>query len=219
MGMCGPIVYAIPIGRFSGLDRVWAILLYHLGRVLTYTSMGIIAGAAGVGIALGKYQQPLSLAIGILMLLWALVSVVRHIHVAAPTFWLSWLSGLQSRMGNLLRTASLPAIFGVGVINGLLPCGLVYTALTGALGMAGIPEGGIFMGLFGIGTIPALAALMWMGSRLKEKIAPFMRVAMPIMVVLLGILLILRGLNLGIPYISPEINLVDGTTGGCCSGH
>lgn len=90
-------------------------------------------------------------------------------------------------------------------MNGLLPCGLVY----GALGVASLGgnwlQGGIFMFLFGMATLPTLLSLSLIGGSLKIKFRPRLEKAAPILWSLMGVLLILRGLNLDIPYISPRV--------------
>ena len=89
------------------------------------------------------------------------------------------------------------------MLNGLLPCGLVYMAIAGAIGTGGIVEGSLYMFLFGLGTIPMLLAISLAGNILSLTVRNNINKLIPVLVVIVGLLFILRGLSLGIPYLSP----------------
>ena len=91
------------------------------------------------------------------------------------------------------------------MLNGMLPCGLVYMGLAGAVAMASPIEGGLFMTFFGIGTLPLMLSVAVYGNRIKKKFLPPVKRFVPVFLVLIGTLFILRGMNLGIPYLSPEL--------------
>jgi len=93
----------------------------------------------------------------------------------------------------------------LGALNGLLPCGLVYVALAGAVSRGSLAAGILFMALFGLGTMPTMLAVSLSGRILPLAFRSKLRAAIPVGVCLLAMLLILRGLALGIPYLSPDL--------------
>ncbi|HCO84482.1 MAG TPA: hypothetical protein DIT95_13230, partial [Arenibacter sp.] len=97
--------------------------------------------------------------------------------------------------------------------NGLLPCGLVYMAVFGSIATANPWLGALFMALFGLGTIPLMTTAVYFGSMLKGSAKKSVQRLIPVFVILVGLLFILRGMGLGIPYISPEpvMQVVDST--------
>ena len=105
-------------------------------------------------------------------------------------------------MGAKLREGNPDAFLSIGFLNGFLPCGLVYMALVGAMAMASAPMGALYMMVFGLGTVPLMSGAALMGKVFKTRL-PTVRKWIPVFVVLIGLLFILRGMGLGIPYISP----------------
>jgi len=201
LGMCGPIVLALPdkkdsikISFFSGR------LFYNLGRVLTYVIMGFIFGALGQVISLAGFQSALSIVLGILIITSLFLPLSKTMtFFTNNSLW-------KKTLGNLFKKKSYSALAGIGVLNGFLPCGLVYTALAGASASGDILFGGAFMLMFGLGTIPAMIILSFVGKQTKINWQGLIRRALPAMALILGCLLILRGLSLGIPYISPDLS-------------
>lgn len=200
VGMCGPIVLAVP-GR-SFLSKI----SYNLGRTVTYMIMGAIIGFVGEGFSLMGYQQPLSVAVGIVMLLIVLFTKYKHFDLpmtgVVEKMWIY----SKNRLSPLFKSQSPTAPFLIGLINGLLPCGLVYAALFAAISMGGIVESALYMGLFGIGTAPLLIVLSVFGTIITPVLRNKLNKAVPYFLGLVAVLLILRGLNLGIPYVSPKMN-------------
>lgn len=94
-------------------------------------------------------------------------------------------------------------MFFTGLLNGLLPCGAVYAALTASVAMGSVVGGAIFMFFFGLGTIPLMFAAVIMGNVITLKTRQKVLKLLPFLMIILGILFILRGLDLGIPFISP----------------
>lgn len=203
IGMCGPLVLALP-GRDS--SRVCFLIsraLYNAGRTLTYVLLGIVAGIAGQVISLAGYQQTLSLVLGICLLLAVLIPAGLLLRPLPQT---ARLSGWFRRLfGTLLRRHSLPALFGLGVLNGFLPCGLVYVALAGAAATGTVTHATGFMLFFGLGTIPAMLATAFGGKMLGLRAGVAVRRLVPAAMLVVAVLLILRGLSLGIPYLSPAL--------------
>jgi sulfite exporter TauE/SafE len=110
---------------------------------------------------------------------------------------------LRSAMGAELKKKDPGTFFTMGFLNGLLPCGLVYMAVFGAMASDGAGYGALYMVLFGLGTIPLMTAAIYLGNFLKGKAKQRILKVIPMFVVLVGVLFILRGMGLGIKYISP----------------
>jgi uncharacterized protein len=200
-GMCGPLLLALPgSGRLS-CGFFTGRLAYNLGRILTYCSLGVVFGLLGRSLALAGVQRWVSIALGIALLLGLFSS--RKLAVWGPLIIL--VGRLKHRMGNLLRERSFSSLLTLGLLNGLLPCGLVYVACAGAVASGGFYSGIEYMAGFGLGTSPMMLGIGLSGRLVPLKLRLQLRKAIPVSVFVLGSLLILRGLGLGIPYISPDL--------------
>jgi len=197
VGMCGPIALTI-----SGKNQyLMHKLLYNLGRTTTYMALGFVFGFIGLGLSLAGSQKILSVSMGTLLIITAVLSL-PYWKVKIP--YLTWMVvRVKNGIGTYLKSGSFYAPYMIGAVNGFLPCGLVYIAIAGAIATGGALEGAAFMGLFGLGTIPALFALSLSWSFLKKSQQLNLRKLVPVFVTLLGILFVLRGLELGIPFVSP----------------
>lgn len=204
VGMCGPIVLTLPSSPAGRTGFLRSRALYNIGRVVTYVFMGGVVGMLGQGVAWAGYQKTLGIVAGSLMIL-SVAFPDRWIESAVHNMGLQRRLGtLQARLKNLLETGTERSLFLVGVLNGFLPCGLVYSALAGSLAAGSLPGGMIFMALFGIGTAPALFATAMAGNIVSVGLRRKITRLMPVGVVILGLLFILRGLSLGIPFLSPD---------------
>src|SRR3972149_7805072 len=174
IGMCGPIAFALPSQSKSKFTFYSGRILYNLGRVLTYSIMGLIIGLIGQKINLAGYQQIVSIALGVVIL----IAVLLPAHIKNYFIKLkpvqSMTKRLQSSIGVLFRKGSQSSLFGIGVLNGFLPCGFVYVALAGAVALGNIDKSILFMALFGIGTIPAMFSASIVtnlfGQNIRKKI-------------------------------------------------
>jgi sulfite exporter TauE/SafE len=203
VGMCGAIALALPGGR--GPRYVAGRVLYNLGRVSTYALLGAAAGALGQSLRLAGWQQGLSLLSGGLILL--LVATPER-WVGRAAGWLGLAAGLgrvKAGLAYYYRRPGLGALYATGLLNGLLPCGLVYLALAGALSAPGIRGAAAYMGLFGLGTLPLMLALSLSGQLVPLALRQRLRRAVPMTALALAGLFLLRGLGLGIPYVSPVL--------------
>jgi len=212
VGMCGPIALALPLDRSNRLKQFFGGILYNLGRLITYFLIGCLFGVIGSAFALAGFQQTVSVLVGIAMILSALWTILHFKKWSIPIH-LSWLSKVKSGMAKRFGRTSNANLFLIGMLNGLLPCGLVYMGLAGAIATVNPLYGGLFMAAFGLGTLPLMLAVAFYGSQVKQSIMPSIKQYIPVFIILIGTLFILRGLNLGIPYISPE--LVDRTIISC----
>ena len=194
VGMCGPLLLALPLDAAGKRLVLRQMLVYHAGRILTYAALGLLFGLLGKGLAVAGLQKILSITAGVFMLGMALMAWRFERMVTALPGFGAFTQGVKSRMGNLLRHNG--STFSLGLLNGLLPCGMVYAALAGAIATAGIPEGALFMATFGLGTLPLLLTVSVLGRSFSMAVRQHIRFAQPILLGLVGLLLLQRGLHL-----------------------
>ena len=202
--MCGPIAFVLPIDRSNNTKKLIQISLYHIGRLLTYSFIGFIFGWIGKGLYLAGFQQRISILIGVLMIVIILIPVriFNKYNFSKPLY--STIGKIKSGLGKLLKQKSSKALFSIGILNGFLPCGMVYMALVGAMAGGTSLDGALYMALFGLGTIPLMTTAVYLGNFLSVNVRAKIQKAVPVFVVIIGLLFITRGLGLGIPYISPS---------------
>jgi len=202
-GMCGPLALALPPAGNSNLSYLGGRVAYNLGRIITYCAMGLVVGFIGKSLLLAGLQRWVSIALGVLLIVGLLAS--RKLALWKPVNL--FVDQLKTSMGCLLRQRSFVALLLLGLLNGLLPCGLVYVAAAAATVAGGVSEGAQYMAVFGVGTVPMMMAISLSGKLVPVPLRLKLRRAIPVSVLLLGALLILRGLSLGIPYISPDLSV------------
>lgn len=204
LGMCGPIVLLVPKSGKGGSSSIIDALVYHSGRISTYVFMGLLAGILGGGLAMFTGQQHLSLAMGILILLFVFLPK-GVMGKWDPSIKLGqYVIRLHSKVAALHRRYGSFTSLGIGAVNGLLPCGLVYAAVAGALALSGVQDSMLFMLGFGTGTLPMMLGVHLASDMITIKWKQRVVKLMPIAYGILGILFVLRGLDLGIPFLSPE---------------
>ncbi len=203
IGMCGPIAISLPLGRKSWWQRTLGGLTYNFGRILTYGLLGAVFGLLGQGIEMAGLQRWASILIGVVMILSVLFPALFKGKVKLEQFLFGYAGRMVGKFRKLFAIQSLPSLFLIGLLNGLLPCGLVYVAVAGALNTNSIPGGIVFMLLFGLGTLPVMLAIPLLGNLIGSGFRKKYRYLLSVLVVVLGILFVLRGLSLGIPYVSP----------------
>jgi hypothetical protein len=202
--MCGPLLLALPLspGGPGGPGRFIAgRVMYQFGRIATYCLLGMVAGLFGKTILLAGWQRWLSVALGLAILLGFLIS--KKVAVATPVVRL--VARLKTAMSAQLQRRGFRSLALLGILNGLLPCGLVYVALAGAVAQGALLDGIFYMALFGLGTMPAMLGIGLSGRMFPLAYRLKLRGAIPVGVCLVAGLLILRGLALGIPYVSPAL--------------
>lgn len=203
IGMCGPIVVALPLKNQNLLSKILGAVLYNSGRVVTYGLLGVLFGLLGKGIHMAGFQQWTSIILGILMIISVVFPFVFREKITVGNLLAGMASRLIVRLKKLFATRSYRSLLLIGLLNGLLPCGLVYVAIAGAINSGSVFSGSLFMVLFGVGTIPLLLLASLASDAIGQRIRSKMQRAVPYFVFMLGVLFILRGMSLGIPYISP----------------
>ena len=208
IAMCGPLVMALPISQQTNFQKWQSILLYHAGKISSYTLLGIIFGLFGSQLPLYGVQENLSIVMGIIMLLY-----VVYVFVIKPKFIPRFLqfnllyTFIVKKMGQLFQRKNRTVFYLIGFLNGLLPCGMIYVALTSALATQKILEGGLLMAFFGLGTMPALIMVAIGGQYFSLNFRKKIQNLLPVFIFSMGVLLILRGMNLGIPFLSPHLGI------------
>ena len=194
VGMCGPIAVA----AFRSRKAFWTRFWYNIGRTLTYMSMGLAMGLAGSMVRISGFQQLISIILGGLIFLMAILYIAglgRNISSLASIG-----TGLRNKISKFIKGGNTLLL---GIANGFLPCGLVYLALAGALVAPSVGDTVLYMAAFGLGTIPAMWGISYVAPGLSRVLN--LNVIVPYMFAVVGLLLVLRGMGLGIPYLSPDL--------------
>lgn len=213
-GMCGPLALSIPLKSESNVGRMLGALIYNIGRILTYSVFGILIGLFGESLHVYGIQQWLSIIAGMIIIIY--FSFV-HFHWR---FKLNILSSLfewvRAKLGRLFFKQTYTSVFYIGMLNGLLPCGFVYLAFAGAVAAGGVINSSLFMAFFGLGTLPMMWGIIFFGQHISYKLLSNIKKVYPYMMMTVAFLLILRGLGLGIPYLSPKFEVKQAEVHSCC---
>lgn len=214
VGMCGPIAFMLPVDRENSFRKVFQIFTYHFGRILAYSIIGLFFGLVGKSLYIFGLQQQLSMGIGVLMIVVVLIptKIFNRYNFSKPIFRL--ISKVKTALGQAFKKKTADTFLTIGFLNGFLPCGLVYMAVFASLAMESTLKGSLYMALFGLGTIPLMTSAIYLGKFLNTKVRQRIQKAIPVFVVLIGLLFILRGMGLGIPYVSPApvVEMVQGNS-------
>jgi sulfite exporter TauE/SafE len=203
IGMCGPLMFSSLISGKNGNFAFKDWILYQTGRISIYTIWGITFGAIGSSVKWFGLQQDISLSLGIAILTVLLVTKVfpqveqKISRLLLTQFW-------KTSISTFLQKRNNGSNFFKGMLNGILPCGLVYVALAGATAVQNPLSGGLFMLVFGVGTLPLLSALLFFSTSLQMNLRRNMTQWYPALIGLMAIMLIIRGLNMG-NFFSPAV--------------
>ena len=205
IGMCGPIAVALPMGEVSRIRLLAGRVAYNAGRILTYALLGLGAGLVGQAVRVSGYQQALSITLGGLILLAVVLPGKFGAILMGSKMHARLFEPVHRLWGRLFNQQSMSALVAIGLFNGFLPCGLVYAALAGAATGGAPLAGAPYMAVFGLGTLPVMLAVSLLGRWLGAGLRMRLRRLIPVGAVILGLLFVMRGLSLGIPFISPQI--------------
>lgn len=203
LGMCGPIAFTLPVKN----NRFLSALLYNSGRIITYSTFGLLFGVIGQGLKTATTQQFLSIAFGVLLIVGTLVPTRFLNQFKVSGYFVKAVSQLKFTLSKFIHQKGVLSLLVIGLLNGLLPCGLVYAAIGGSIATGNTSDGVLFMAAFGSGTLPMMFTAIYFSNFISVKFRNNVRKILPILLVIMGLQLIVRGLNLNIPYISPKINV------------
>jgi len=209
IGMCGPIAMMLPVDRKNETKRILQTLLYHIGRLTAYGLLGLLFGLLGKGLYLAGFQQQISIVMGVFMIAIVLIpeKLFMKYNFSKPVYRI--LSELKSKLGKQFKRKTWDTFFTIGLLNGFLPCGLVYAALFGAIAMQSPSLGVLYMILYGLGTVPMMSLVIFLSNFITTSARNKIQKIIPFVTIIIGLLFIIRGLGLNIPYLSPSImNLV-----------
>ena len=204
IGMCGPIALSLGLTKKQAANYYLQNLTYQFGRIVTYSLLGALLGILGQGFEMAGFQKYLTIVAGILLIIMALFSFGGTDFASKIPFLSQFLFKVKMNLGKFMQKADYKSRFSTGILNGFLPCGMVYMALTASLAAGGILQGATFMALFGLGTLPFMFFVVLLGNLMTTAFRIKILKFVPVMMLVLGGLFILRGLELGIPYISPK---------------
>lgn len=179
-GMCGPFVLIIA-GAKRDISFPFRLAAYHFGRLTTYVTLGVVAGALGASLNLASglwgWQQTAAYVAGAAMLVTALVIVLRQLglrlrHLPIP---LRWMRLIHTGFRGVARWPAVPRSYVIGLLTTLLPCGWLYAFVIVAAGSADVLQASFIMTAFWVGTLPLLSLLGWTSA----TVAPRMRTVMP----------------------------------------
>jgi len=213
VGMCGPIALALPVGNQPRWRQISGKAAYNIGRITTYSLMGFLLGTFGWGLKLAGLQQGLSIAAGATIILLALAGNRKaEVFFQKPYRWL-----VGNRLPALFKSSTVTSLYAIGLLNGLLPCGFVYIGLIGSVATQNAVQGALYMVLFGLGTAPLMFAVTVVSHFISSELRIRLNRYIPVAAVIIGCLFILRGMNLGIPYLSPQLDQTGQVVKECCT--
>lgn len=205
--MCGPIAISLPSSNKSKLNFLLERFSYNIGRVITYSLFGMIFGFFGERIFMAGFQQLISVIIGIVILFYLVKPLLKQnssnlfsIQNSGSSF-----SFFKNIFAKFYSKNSKLSLLGIGILNGFLPCGFVYIALSGAVAMRSPMNGALFMMFFGIGTLPLMLGISMSKSFVSLQLRRKINKLSPAIALIFALIFIIRGLNLGIPYLSPKL--------------
>ncbi|MBS1614850.1 MAG: sulfite exporter TauE/SafE family protein [Bacteroidetes bacterium] len=201
-GMCGPIVWMMPFHQDRGWRRAISIGMYHLGRLSAYAVLGLVLFSFKE-LFHPQWQQYVSLLAGLMLLA---LGVFYFLPQLGLKIRLPWTGIVTMALGKVLTKRRKGWLLAAGLLNGLLPCGMVYMALAAALNMETAGQAAAVMYAFGAGTLPMMVSLSLLRGKMRIP-AGALRKWTPVIMLLFGCLFVLRGANLGIPYLSPKLEM------------
>jgi len=211
VGMCGPILLAMP---FENHNKWIGSIIYHLGRILCYGLFGGLLALLGVTLRYSGVHEIISIGLGAFMIL-SLILFYFNISLFKVSFSNAWVvQKMKKYWGEFFRSKSLLTLGIIGFLNGLLPCGFVYVALGSSLLFNNPVDSFLYMLFFGMGTVPLLLGINLFRNLILNRYRQKIQLFYPIGTFVMGTLLIIRGLALDIPYLSPVLKTL-----GCAACH
>lgn len=207
IGMCGPIVLALPSGSLRDSKFIFGKVMYNLGRIITYSILGLLFGIIGKGFALWGLQRWVSIVLGAAILIYIFLPAKfkkSFLNISVFAFATNALKNIFSRV---IKKKSPSSHLLIGLLNGLLPCGFVYVGIFASLALGDALQGMLFMAMFGLGTTPAMITASFAANFISINVRQKINRLIPVFACILAVIFIFRGLNLGIPYLSPKLGM------------
>lgn len=202
VGMCGPLALSLPYNKQTGPGKLSGIMLYNAGRISSYAALGGVTGVIGSQLSTFGLQQVFSITLGCFLLLYYSLSLRKRRLKNNNSFLFRKLQGVI--VTNMERPTASGMVV-TGAANGLLPCGTVYLAIAAATATATFGGATMFMLAFGLGTVPLMAGISLTGLFIRPGFKLAARKITPYVAMAMAALLIIRGLNLNISFLSPHL--------------
>jgi sulfite exporter TauE/SafE len=197
VGMCGPIALALPGKNDLPIRLIWGRMLYNVGRVITYSFLGLLFGLVGKTITIADLQQTLSIFLGIVIVTAALFQLKPSDQWKTKLGLNTFYKKVEQRIRNQFQKKGMATLLIIGLLNGLLPCGFVYVGLAGAVTTGSILQSGLFMALFGLGTLPTMMLMALAPEFISLAWRQRINKWIPYLAAAFGIYLIIRGIVVG----------------------
>lgn len=191
IGMCGPL--AVQIQGANKQNLVLNRVLYNAGRVITYGLLGLTAGLFGRLIEMSGWQGWLSIFLGLAVFGALLFNQVEK-WVFPKAF--SAINFLKQGILKFIRQRSAGSAMMMGLLNGVLPCGLVYAAIVLALMQTSWTYSVLVMLLFGLGTVPAMVLTAWLYKKVIHRVPVPVKKIQLVIVGLMAFIMIWRGVSI-----------------------
>ncbi len=191
--MCGPITFFFSIERENKIKMLITNFLYQIGRIISYILLGFIFVIIGYEFALAGFQKKLSLFLG--------VNIIFSFFLKKKYIFYFFFKKIENILDFFFKKKK--SFFLLGILNGLIPCSIVYIAISIAISIGNIFWGVMFMFYFGLGTVPMMFTTFSIGKFINFNIKKILLKNITILTLIIGILLLIRGLGLGLPYVSP----------------
>jgi len=197
-GMCGPIAISLPyrVGMQTKEETFFKILVYNLGRIITYAIFGLLFGIVGKGFFTMGIQKWVLIALAIVLIVVALFSIDVESNALKIPLIDKFNKKVKAALAKALQNATVKSFLYIGILNGFLPCGLVYMAIVAALATGGVLNSVLYMILFGIGTMPMMMALGYGGHLLSTKFRRVLRKLYPVFMIIFAILFLMRAFKI-----------------------
>lgn len=200
LGMCGPLAFSLMPGISERSSKsIVRALGYNTGRVLSYVSLGLVMGVFGGLVNFSGLQKPLTIGVGVFLILLFFLSLDLEKLLFKSGTYRGMFEKYNQFLSKNLRSLSQKGSLFLGVLNGFIPCGLVYLALAGALTTGGLLKGGLFMFYFGLGTFPAMFLLLSSFSLMDLKRRLGFRKVFAFLQLFVGVFLIYKAFLVEIP--------------------
>jgi len=205
-GMCGPIAVALPYrtGMQTREETFFKILTYNTGRIITYSIMGLLFGMIGKSFFTMGAQKWVLVVLAVLLIIVALFSIdVESESLRIPAIK-KFNTMIKNRLARLMKNTTLVSFLYIGILNGFLPCGLVYMAIVAAIAIGSVYHAVLYMALFGIGTMPLMIAFGLGGNLISARFRRILRKMYPAFMIAFAVLFIMRAFKIG--YLSDDFD-------------
>lgn len=188
-GMCSPLAMTVTNMSRSVLSNR---IFYNLGRITTYGLLGATVATIGYIIPISAFQNVLSFILGITLIVLAVIGITG-VRIPLVTNALAKFTVLlKNGFGKFIHRKNYAALLMLGALNGFLPCGLTFLALSFCITLSAPAQGFTYMFLFGVGTLPVMLGLVSIVGLIKNKLQWNVKHLTAGLMILSGVLLIVR---------------------------